>query len=74
MVTAIFEGITSAVSAFIGTLNSGIQAMTAIFWTAGEGGAAGSLTVVGTLTVIVVGVSLVYFLLRFIMGLVRLRG
>lgn len=68
MVSAIFTGITSAVSAFIGTLNSGITAMLDLFY-GSEG-----LTVLGTLTVIVVGVSLVYFLLRFIMGLARLRG
>lgn len=71
MVSQIFEGITSAVTAFIGTLNSGITSMLALFYTSGENA---GLTVLGTLTVIVVGVSLVYFLLRFIMGLARLRG
>ena len=69
MVSAIFTGITSAVTAFIGTMNSGITSMLALFYDSTEG-----LTVLGTLTVIVVGVSLVYFLLRFIMGLARLRG
>lgn len=72
MVSSIFEGITQAVTAFIGTLNQGVTAMLALFYdsTASNPG----LTVLGTLTVIVVGVSLVYFLLRFIMGLARLRG
>lgn len=69
MVSAIFTGITSAVTAFIGTMNSGITSMLALFYDTTDG-----LTVLGTLTVIVVGVSLVYFLLRFIMGLARLRG
>lgn len=68
MISDIFSGITDALTAFISTLNSGITAMTALFY------ANNSLTVLGTLTVIVVAVSLAYFLLRLIMGLVRLRG
>ena len=68
MVSAIFGAITDALTAFIGTLNSGLTAMTAIFYTNG------SLTVLGTLTCIVVAVSLGYFALRMIMGLIRLRG
>lgn len=68
MVSAIFTGITSSVTAFIGTLNSGITGMLALFYDDS------ALTVLGTLTVIVVGVSLVYFLFRLIMGLARLRG
>lgn len=71
MVGAIFGGITEAVSAFIGTLNSGITAMLSLFYTTGENA---GLTVLGTLTVIVVGVSLVYWLFRLIIGMARLRG
>lgn len=70
MVSAIFDGITSAVSAFIGSLGTGITGMLGLFYDTTNS----SLTVLGTLTVIVVAVSLVYFLLRFIMGLARLRG
>ena len=69
MVSAIFASITQAVTAFIGTLSSGITAMVALFYDGTTG-----LTVVGTLATIVVAVSLCYFLLRFIMGLIRLRG
>lgn len=71
MVGAIFGGITEAVSAFVGTLNAGVTSILALFYTSGENA---GLTVLGTLTVIVVGVSLVYWLFRLIMGMARLRG
>lgn len=72
MVSAIFDGITSAVTAFIGTLSSGITGMLALFYDSSSSNP--GLTVLGTLTVIVVGVSIVYWLFRLIMGLARLRG
>ena len=68
MVADIFQAITSALTAFINTLNSGITAMTALFY------ADSQLTVLGTLCVIVVAVSLAYWLFRLIIGLIRLRG
>lgn len=71
MVGSIFGGITEAVTAFVGTLNSGVQSILSLFYTTGENA---GLTVLGTLTVIVVGVSLVYWLFRLIMGMARLRG
>lgn len=69
MVQAIFEALTSALQAFISTLNSGIQSITALFWVSGTG-----LTVLGTLSVIVVAVSLTYYLMRLLFGLIRMRG
>lgn len=71
MVGSIFGGITEAVTAFVGTLNSGVTSILALFYQSGENA---GLTVLGTLTVIVVGVSLVYWLFRLIMGMARLRG
>lgn len=70
MVSAIFGGITSAVTAFVGTLNSGIGSIVALFYDSTNS----QLTILGTLTVIVVGVALVYWLFRLIMGMARLRG
>lgn len=71
MVGSIFGGITEAVTAFVGTLNSGVTSILSLFYSTGENA---GLTVLGTLTVIVVGVSLVYWLFRLIMGMARLRG
>ena len=68
MVADIFRALTDALTAFISTLNSGITAMTALFY------ANNSLTVLGTLSVIVVAVSLTYWLFRLLIGLIRMRG
>lgn len=74
MVGAIFSGITEAVTAFIGTLSSGVTSIVALFYDASANSNAGGLTILGTLTCIVVGVGLVYWLFRLIMGMIRLRG
>lgn len=75
MVGDIFSGITEALTGFIGTLNQGVQAIIPLFWTAPTGtGTSGELTILGSLVCIVVGVSLVYFLFRMIIGMARLRG
>ena len=68
MVSAIFGGITSALTAFVSTLNSGLTAMVALFYDNG------ALTVLGTLMTIVVAVSLCWTVFRIISGLIRLRG
>ena len=65
---SIFETLTSSLVSFIAVIGSGITSVIPIFY------ANSSLTVVGTLATIVVAVSLCYFLFRFIMGLIRLRG
>ena len=69
MISAIFSGITTALTAFVGTLNSGLTAMIALFYDSTDG-----LTVIGTLMVIVVAVSLCWTVFRLISGLIRLRG
>ena len=68
MVQGIFEGISSAITNFVQTLNNGITAMIGLFWSNN------ALTLLGVLTTIVVGVSITYFLFRMVMGLIRLRG
>lgn len=73
MVSAIFSSITEAMSGFITTLGSGVNAMSELFWTAGTGGTY-TPTILGSLVAIVVAVSLGYFVFRLIIGLARLRG
>lgn len=73
MVSALFEAISQAMSSFITTLGSGVNAMTALFYTAGESGTY-TPTILGSLVAIVAGVGLVWFVFRLIIGLVRLRG
>lgn len=69
MVADIFGALTTALQSFISTLGSGITAMTALFWTQADG-----LSVLGTLCIIVVAVSLTYWLFRLLIGLIRMRG
>lgn len=64
----IFDTISSSMVAFIGSLSSGITAMVGVFYNNG------ALTVIGLLSVIVVAVSLAYFLFRLFIGLIRMRG
>lgn len=66
-VTAIFETITSAVSAFMGTLGEAINGITSLFWTTGDN--AGP-TFLGVLMLIVAGIGLVYGCFRLIRGLI----
>ena len=76
MVSAIFTSITEAMSGFISTLGSGVNEMTALFWTVDNTGTSPvySPTILGSLVAIVVAVSLGYFVFRLIIGLARLRG
>lgn len=66
----IFETLTESTVSFIGSLNSGIQEMTAVFYDSANN----NLTTIGLLSVIVVAVSLCYWLFRLIIGLIRMRG
>ena len=72
MVSALFTEISNAMSSFITTLGSGVNAMTALFYTESSGSY--TPTILGSLVAIVAGVGLVWFVFRLIIGLVRLRG
>lgn len=73
MVSALFTEISNAMSSFITTLGSGVNAMSELFYTAGTNGSY-TPTILGSLVAIVAGVGLVWFVFRLIIGLVRLRG
>ena len=68
--SGIFETLTEGVIEFIGSIGSGIVAMTSVFYDSVNS----ELTTIGLLSVIVVAVSLSYFLFRLIIGLIRMRG
>lgn len=68
MVEKIFEGIADTITNFISTLNTGLTGVVSLFY------ANNSLTVLGVLATIVVGVSLTWFGFSLIMRLIRLRG
>lgn len=66
----IFETLTDSTVGFIGTISSGISSMFAVFYDSANS----NLTTIGLLSVIVVSISLAYFLFRLIIGLIRMRG
>lgn len=74
MLTQIFETLTSGANSFITFFKSLLESVITIFYTAGESGAAGTLTDVGILTIVGVSVSFVLFGLRWITKLIKLRG
>lgn len=68
MISAIFEAVGQAISAFSTALASGISSVTSMFYQTGENA---GLTTLGTLLLIAVGVGLVFWAFRLIKGLVK---
>lgn len=72
MTSLIFEEIGNVINGFSTALGNAINSITSMFYTAPTGSATtGSLTVLGTLSLIAVGCGLVYWAFRLIKGLVR---
>lgn len=67
-ISDLFSQVTSAITAFIGSLGQAFNSVTALFWTTGEN--AGP-TFLGVLVLIGVGVGLVYGAYRIIKGLMH---
>lgn len=72
MVTAIFEAVGSVITAFAGVIGNGFSALLEIFYT--TSGTNAGLTPVGTLSLIGLGMALVYWAFRIIRGLIKARG
>lgn len=68
MIALIFETVTAAITGFAGALSSAFTSVIAIVW---DGSA---LTTFGILLLIAFGVGIVYFAMRYIVGLLSLRG
>ena len=66
----IFSSLSSVFTNFIITLNTGVNSVIALFYDSANT----QLTLLGTITTIVVGVAITYFLFRLVIGLIRLRG
>lgn len=67
VITTIIEGVASA---FANVVNS----MVPIFWTAGVGEAAGSLTFIGVIVLISLSIALVTFMINWVTRIVKARG
>lgn len=67
VITTIIEGVASA---FANVVNSIVP----VFWTAGVGEAAGSLTFIGVIVLISLCISLLVFIINWVTRLVKARG
>lgn len=74
MLNAIFDTLSTAGQSFITFMTTLLNNVVTIFWTAGSGETAGSLTDIGILTLVGVAVAFVFFALRWITRLIKLRG
>lgn len=75
IITQIFSAVGEAITGFSGALSSAVSSITAMFYTAPSGSdTTGSLTFLGVLLCVAMGVGLVYFGFRLIRGLIRNRG
>lgn len=70
MITQIFEQLSDIVAAFVKVVTDLFSSAVSIFYTAGQGEQPGSLTVVGTLSLIALGTGLVIWAFYFIKRLI----
>lgn len=70
IITAIFNSVGTAITSFSGSLSSAVSSITAMFWNA-EGG---TLTFLGVLLTIAMGVGVVYWGFKLIKSLIKNRG
>lgn len=71
MVADIFQVISDAITNMISALTSALEGVVPLFYEAGTGTASGHFTFLGVLLLIAVGVAIVYWAIRLVMGLVR---
>lgn len=75
VITQIFSAVGDAITGFSGALSNAITSITGMFYTAPSGSnTTGSLTFLGVLLCIALGMGLVYFGFRLIRGLIARRG
>ena len=73
MVTAIFTELQSIITSLISLLTGVFNGVAGLIYTAGVGDASGSLTLFGTLLLISAGSGILFFGLRWIIGLIKVR-
>ena len=73
MVDAIFTTLQTITTSVIAWFISLFDGVTSVFYTAPVGETPGALTMIGTLSLIGVAVGAFYFVLRWLLGLIRVR-
>ena len=71
MGSAIIDAIKSGLGLITDIAKELLSAFTTLFWTAGEGSGAGSLTVLGNFALIFLGISITFAVVRLALNLIR---
>lgn len=71
MVEKIFETIGQVITGFMGNLSTAVNSVTSLIYIPGESGAAGQLTVFGTILLIASGVGVCYWLFNMVRRLIH---
>lgn len=73
MITTIFETIMGAAEGLVETIGSVLNAVVSWFWDGTLNDGEGGLTFIGTLSVIALVATIVYFGIRFVRGLISMK-
>ena len=74
MAQAILEVIKTMIEGTASAFANVVNSLIPIFWTAGVGEAAGSLTFIGVIVLITLSISLLTFVVNWVTRLVKARG
>lgn len=74
MAQAILDVIKTMIEGTASAFANVVNALVPIFWTAGVGEAAGSLTFIGVIVLISLSISLLTFIVNWVTRLVKARG
>lgn len=72
IITSMFETLSEIAAGFSTFLVSLFENVVQLFWTEGEGGTGGQLTLIGTFLLIGMAVGLFMWAFRYIKGLIRI--
>lgn len=73
-ITTLFEALKQIVASVGSLIGDVFKSVVDLIYTEGADGSGGSLTIVGILLLIATAVSLFFFVLRWIRGLIKLRS
>jgi len=74
IVSTIFDALSQIITNIVGLMGDLFDGVVEIFYVAGEGSSAGSLTFIGVLSLVAVGLGLFWLGFKFIRSLVKIKG
>lgn len=74
IVTTIFDTLSQIITNIVSLMGNLFDGVAELFYVPGQGGAVGSLTFIGVLSLVAVGLSLFWLGFKFIRSLVKTKG